>query len=108
MADLSKFALALTDVEQGIACAGTALESRTYGTSKKTFLFVSTKQARLKLDSSASEAKKLGFAVGTNGWVTLPLDTLPATPVVKRWITESHALAAGLGPRKSEPKRQRG
>ena len=100
MADLGKIALALADVEQGIACAGTALESRTYRTRKKAFLFVAARQARLKLDASAPEARKLGCAVGANGWVTLSLDALPAAPIVKRWIAESHALAAGPGVRK--------
>ena len=104
MADLGKFALALEDVEQGIACAGTALESRTYSTNKKAFLFVAKKQARLKLDSSTPEAKELGFSVGANGWVTLPLDALPSVSVVRRWITESHALASRVSPRKSKKK----
>ena len=105
MVDLGKIALALVDVDQGIACAGTALESRTYRTRKKAFLFVSTKQARLKLETSAPEARKLGCAVGANGWVTLPLDALPAAPIVKRWIAESHALSSGPGARKKRQSR---
>jgi hypothetical protein len=95
MTDLSSIALALPNVEQGIACAGTALESRTYRTGNKAFLFVSKKDARLKLDSSASEARKLGFKVGANGWTTIPLEAWPSTPIAKRWISESHGLMAG-------------
>jgi hypothetical protein len=95
MADLRKIALALPNVELGIACAGTALESRTYRTGKKAFLFVSRKEARLKLDASASEARELGFAVGANGWVTLPLEALPATTIAKRWVAESYGLVLG-------------
>ena len=102
MADLGRIALALPEVEQGIACAGTPLESRTYQTRKKAFLFVAKRQARLKLDASAEEAKRIGFAVGANGWVTLPLDALPAASVVKRWIAESHALASKSGRRKAK------
>ena len=94
MVNLATIALALPGVEQGIACAGTALESRTYQVNKKSFLFVSKKQARLKLDASASEARKLGFAVGANGWVTVPLDGLPAAAVIKRWIAESYSLVS--------------
>lgn len=102
MIDLGKIALALPEVVQGIACAGTALESRTYQTSKKAFLFVSKKQARLKLDESVKQATKLGFAVGANGWVTLPLDALPAGTVVKRWIAESHTLVSRSGKKKTK------
>lgn len=81
-------------MEQGIACAGTSLESRTYRVRNKAFLFVSKAQARMKLGASAAEATRLGFAVGANGWVTVPLDALPATAVSKRWIAESYALLA--------------
>jgi hypothetical protein len=95
MVDLAKIALALPDVEQGIACAGTVLESRTYLTGKKAFLFLGKEQARLKLGASSAEAKKAGFNVGASGWVTLSLDALPAAAAAKRWIAESHALAAG-------------
>lgn len=92
--DPGKIALALPDVVTGIACAGTALESRSYRTAKKAFLFVSKTHARLKLGDSLAQAEALGFAVGASGWVTLPLDGLPAALLVKRWIAESHALAA--------------
>jgi hypothetical protein len=104
MANLGTIALALPDVEQGLACAGTALESRTYMTRKKAFLFVSKEQARLKLDSSAAEARKLGFPVGAKGWVTLSLDALPAASVARRWVTESHALASGNARGRAEAK----
>jgi hypothetical protein len=104
--NLGAIALALADVEQGIACAGTVLESRTYQVRKKSFLFVSKEQARLKLGASAPAAKELGFAVGASGWVALPLKALPAAAVLRRWITESHALVARpAGPRSAKPKR---
>jgi len=99
MVNLATIARALPGVEQGIACAGTALESRTYQVKGKSFLFVSKQQARLKLAASAPEARKLGFAVGANGWVTLPLDGLPAAAVLERWVGESHALISGAGGR---------
>jgi hypothetical protein len=56
---------------------------------------VSRKEARLKLDSSASEARKLGFAMGANGWVRLPLEALPAATVARRWVAESYGLVLG-------------
>jgi len=92
MLNPSTIALALPEVEQGVACAGTALESRTYHVKKKSFLFVSKEQARMKLDASASEARKLGLAVGANGWVTVSMHALPAAAVMKRWIAESYSL----------------
>jgi hypothetical protein len=106
MVDLGKIALALPGVVQGIACAGTALESRTYQAGKKAFLFVAKTQARLKLQDSVQQARKLGFPAGASGWVTLPLDALPAAPMVKRWIAESHALVSRAGGVKE--KRSRG
>src|SRR5215470_18046212 len=63
MADLASvlrsIATRLPDVEQGIACKGTALESVTYQVRKKAFLFVGPKAARLKLDQSLGDARKL-------------------------------------------------
>jgi len=106
MADLDAIARGLPDVEPGIACAGTALESRTYRTRKKAFLFVSKTQARLKLAASAPEAKRLGFAVGANGWVTLPLDGLPPAAVARKWVAESQALVAGRAEAKTGKKKK--
>jgi hypothetical protein len=60
---------------------------------------VSKKEARLELDASASEARKLGFAVGANGWVTLPLEALPATTIAKRWVAESCGLVGRVASR---------
>jgi len=94
MVDLNALAAALPGVEQGIACAGTALESQTFQVRGKSFLFVSKDQARLKLDASKTEATKLGFKVGANGWVMLPRNVLPGIAVLRRWIAESHALVA--------------
>ncbi|HEY8078429.1 MAG TPA: hypothetical protein VIF62_30075 [Labilithrix sp.] len=101
-----RLASQLPDVEEGVACAGTALESRTYAAKKKTFLFVGKEHARLKLDASAKEAKKLGFAVGANGWVKIPLDEAPPKAVIERWVAESHALIAG-GPTSPPVERKR-
>ena len=95
MPDLAAIALALPDVQQGIACAGTALASRTFAVRNKAFLFLSAKEARLKLEASLAAARDAGHGVGANGWVKLDLEALPATAVLRRWIAESHALMAG-------------
>lgn len=107
MVNLRSIALALPGVDEGIACAGTALESRTYRVNEKSFLFVSEKTARLKLSASCAEARRLGCEVGASGWVKLALDGLPAAGVLRRWIRESHALAAGGSGAKGAPERPR-
>ena len=98
MVDLAAIARKLPGVGEGVACAGTALESRTYTVNGKAFLFVAKKDARLKLTTSAAGARAAGFAVGSNGWVKLPLGELPAAATVKRWIAESHAAIGGGEP----------
>jgi len=106
-------ALRLPGVDQGIACAGTAIESRTFLVRKKAFLFLSDKQLRLKLGRSVADAKQRGFTVGAAGWLKLDLDELPAQPILKAWIAESYAHFAGVGqtsptPAKSNPRRRSG
>lgn len=95
MHPLAAIARALPDVTEGVACAGTALESRTFQVGGKAFLFLSAKLARLKLAASAADAKRRGAEVGANGWTKLALDALPPAAVCKRWVAESHALLAG-------------
>lgn len=95
MKQLLQIASALPDVEQGIACAGTSLESRTFHVKGKAFLFISREHARLKLAASADEARGHGADVGTGGWTKLSLDALPPPAVLKRWIAESHGLVGG-------------
>lgn len=99
MLNLGSIALELANVDEGVACAGTALESRSYRVNKKNFLFLSANVARFKLDASSAEAKGLGCEVGANGWVKLSLDALPPASVVRRWIAESHALCGGASGR---------
>ena len=95
MTRIAAVALALPGVEQGIACAGTALESRTYRVNRKAFLFVSKDHARFKLDRSIADARKRGADVGGGGWTKVALDELPPPAVLKRWIAESHGLMSG-------------
>lgn len=94
MFDLGDFALSLARVTRGVACAGTALESRTFAVNEKSFLFVSHKDLRLKLGKSIAEAKEMGLSVGVNGWIKIPAAYQPSASVMKKWIAESHALMA--------------
>lgn len=101
MIDLAAIATSLPDVTTGVACAGTALESQTFTTNKKAFLFVSKKDVRLKLSASIASAKKAGFDVGANGWVKIPLADLPAAATSKKWVAESHALMTPAAKKKA-------
>ncbi len=94
---LRAMALRLSDVEEGTACKGTAVESTTFSTRKKAFLFLDAKNARLKLSASEAEAKELAarepdrYRVGAHGWVTISLAAgPPPRERMERWISESH------------------
>jgi hypothetical protein len=93
--DLAAIALALPGVTEGVACAGTALESRTFGVGKRVFLFLSPKESRLKLGSAANDARALGFEVGANGWIKVANATQPGVAVLRRWIAESYEVVCG-------------
>ena len=98
---LTRLARSLPDVEEKIACAGTAIEQASFRTGGKSFLFAQRKGdlaiVRLKLDASigAAEAAGDGIEVGVNGWVTcrVPLAKAPAA-TLKRWARESYGLSA--------------
>ena len=101
---LKKIALRHAGVEEDVACKGTPIESAAYKVRKKSFLFVGAGKARLKLESSLGEAKKLAKAnpgacdVGKLGWVAVSLGPdAPPPSVLERWISESYALAAPAG-----------
>lgn len=96
-------AQSLPDVTTGIACAGTALEAKTFNVGKKAFLFVGAKDARIKLGAALGEATEwsarepAAVRVGTNGWVTIRVggDGGPDAATLGRWVRESHTLACG-------------
>ena len=100
---LSKAARSRAGGSEGVACAGTALESKTFKVSDKAFLFIGPKNARLKLVTSADEAKewagkaKSAVEFGKGGWVAIRFDgsKAPADSVLRRWVAESHSLFAG-------------
>jgi predicted DNA-binding protein (MmcQ/YjbR family) len=105
LTSLKKLALSHPGVEEGIACAGTSLETLTFNVRGKSFLFVAAKddglQLRLKVAASLSEAQKLAkhdptrFEANKNGWVKLTYaDDAPPADLLQRWIGESYALYA--------------
>jgi hypothetical protein len=93
-------------VEQGVACEGTAIESTTYKTKNKAFLFVGATSIRLKLRTSLPEAKRHAkrtpdvFDVGAVGWVKVNVDESTdahTLALLERWIEESYRLASRPG-----------
>jgi predicted DNA-binding protein (MmcQ/YjbR family) len=93
---LRKAALGYEGVEEGVACAGTVLESATFKAKKKAFLFVNEKSARLRLTSSRGEAEELAkksperFQIGPQGWAKIFLSEPPALELMLRWLDESY------------------
>jgi hypothetical protein len=103
MQALRKAALRYPGTEEGVACEGTPIESRTVKARNKAFLFLTFGHARLKLRESLPEAIKLAqkkpaqFQVGSGGWVKATFSADGSTPidVLERWIGESYRLMAG-------------
>ena len=103
MQALRKAALRYPGTEEGVACEGTPIESRTVKARNKAFLFLTVGHARLKLRESLDEATKLAkkrpdeLQVGSGGWVKASLGADGSTPVevLERWIGESYRLMAG-------------
>lgn len=82
---LRRVALRHPEVEEGIACKGTALESAGFKTRGKVSLLLRTADARPKLGKSQGDAANLAaqnpqrWRVGAQGWTTVNLrngDTL--------------------------------
>jgi len=106
-AALKKAAKKHPGAEESIACAGTAIESTTWGVGKSVFLFAGVSKGvvsiRVKLKASAAEAKKLAkaepkrFAIGANGWATVKLaeDEDPPMKLLEQWIAESYLNVSG-------------
>lgn len=98
-------ALQFPDVEEGIACAGTALEKRTIKVRQKAFVFIGTKDVMLKLDQSLAEATRVAAAnpgsvkVGGHGWTTVTFADGESVPMdlVSKWLQESYRLFAPKG-----------
>lgn len=107
-----EFARRLPDVEHGIACAGTKLESRTLKVRGKAFAFFRPGHVMLKLGTSLAEARSVASTdprvrAGASGWVTvqhgddLPIDARQ----MQLWLAESHGLFAGQATRSGSPRK---
>jgi YjbR len=110
MQALGQFALRLPETEEGIACEGTALESRTMKRKGKAYLFLRAIDLRLKLAASVEEAAALAakeparYQVGAGGWTLVKLDgATDRLDVLKRWVEESHSLFGGSKPTSAKP-----
>jgi hypothetical protein len=107
MQKLRNVAMALPNVEEGVACEGTAIEKRTVKVNGRAFLFLGRGDALLKLGPSLASAQKLAAAspgrvrAGAGGWVKLVFTEAEPPPmaVVTKWIAESYRLMTA-GPAK--------
>jgi hypothetical protein len=98
------------DVEEGLACKGTVIESATFKVNGKAFLFLRPGTAMLKLDTSLDEASKLAaekpacYKVGSGGWATVNLSSPKdlSMDILTRWIAESHGLFAAVKKKRPE------
>lgn len=93
---LRRHALSLPETSEGIACAGTVLETSTVKAGSKAFLFLGLHELRLKLEASVDEATRLGYPVGAHGWVKVTVAEGAEWPldVLQRWVDESYRLLA--------------
>jgi len=84
-----KIAMALPDVESGVACRGTALECATFTAKKKAFVFMRAvgDSCELRLKLGGKWEKKL-----------VPHDAPPAS--LEKWIRGSYAALNPAGGRK--------
>lgn len=99
---LRRVAMHYPQVEEGIACEGTAVESSSFRARGKSFLFVGRDVVRVKLSASQADARQLAakdpdrYQIGANGWAAVKLADGAAPPLdlLARWIDESYRLIA--------------
>jgi hypothetical protein len=108
---LREVALQHADVEEGLACKGTVVQSATFTVRGKAFLFLRPGRAMMKLEASSAEAKKQAakfpdrYKLGAGGWATVTYTTSKdvSLPMLRRWIAESYGLFAAA-PKGRSPK----
>jgi hypothetical protein len=93
-AEVARLATRHDGVTVGVACAGTAVESRTYRVGDKAFLFVGKRDLRFKLDGSVAAATAAGVDVGKGGWAKLSIESGRLPRQLDAWIAESYQLMA--------------
>jgi hypothetical protein len=112
---LAKVAAALADVEEGIACKGTAVESRTYKCSGKAFLFLRRRNVMVRLRDCLAEAQQLSnenpamYRTGSGGWTTIKWNDGDAPPMatLTKWIADSYNGYAGSPSPETKPPKKK-
>jgi predicted DNA-binding protein (MmcQ/YjbR family) len=102
---LRQAALRHADVQESVACKGTAIESATFKVGGRVFLFLRSGRVMVRLDRSQEEATRLAeekpacYKVGSGGWTTVS-STGPkelSLKLLEKWIAESYRLFASAG-----------
>lgn len=112
---LAKVAAAFADVEEGIACKGTAVESRTYKHGGKAFLFLRRGNVMVRLRDCLTEAQQLSnqnpamYRAGSGGWTTIRWNDGDAPPMatLTRWIADSYNSYAGPPSPEAKPPKKK-
>ena len=99
---LRKSAMQHDDVEEGIACKGSVIQSATFKVRGKAFLFLRPGRVMVKLEASRAEAVKHAakspdrYKIGAGGWATVTYTESRdvSLPMLRRWIEESYRLFA--------------
>jgi len=102
LAAMAEFALRYPEVTEGVACAGTPIESRTVLTGKRAFVFLRRKEVRMKVGDAFAEVAALAeaqpnrYEAGKGGWIKVVLEAGadPTADEWQRWIDESFRLMA--------------
>lgn len=110
---LRRFALGYAEVQEGVACKGTALEKSSFAVGKKTFLFLGRDDLMLKLTDSLPQAATLAATApeccraGATGWVTIRFrhEHTPPFALLRKWIDESYQMMAT---KNAKPARKKG
>lgn len=105
MQAMRRAALRHADVEESVACKGTAIESSRFKVGGRAFLFLRSGRVMVRLDRSQKEASSLAekkpksYKVASGGWTTVsfedPKDV--AIKLLEKWISESYGVAASAG-----------
>lgn len=115
IADLRQVALGCPDTEETVSCKGTAIQSATFKTRGKSFLFLRPGNVMVKLDRSLVQAERLAakyptcLKVGKGAWTTITAPGSKEVPLslIKRWIKESHAMFSSSKCKRKKTKKKK-
>lgn len=94
---MRRAALRHADVQQDVACKGTAIESATFKVGGRAFLLLRSGRVMVRLDRSQKEASRVAekkpvcYKVGSGGWTTATFEDPKEVSIelLERWISES-------------------